>query len=153
MPDFREQEERLKFLISRINSEISKFEKIQQSMAKMQEKLNTAITQKGLLKVPIDIFPHSEDKQSLYEELRQHVLDLYKLKNLISTKLDLVIKEEELLADLQKEYGTKVELQKLPTGEFELRYHDTETEEAYNAIRTSKKLVSQLRETIGTMQN
>ena len=148
MAELKEQEERLRFLISRIDSEILKFQKLLKSIEQKQSKLNEAIRERGLQEVPINIVPHSEEKENLREEIKQHIMDLNKLKNYINGKLEVVIKEEELIEDLKKEYGQSVSLHKLDSGEFEINYEDKETEKAHNHVKTSKKLVNQLKKSI-----
>ena len=67
------------------------------------------------------------------------------MKNYLSSKLELVIKEEELLEELKKKHGDNVELLKNPAGEFEIVYTDSETDDAYNKLKASRKLVSDLK--------
>ncbi len=150
--DLKEQEERLKFLISRIDSEIEKFKKVLIGVESKREELDKAITKKGLQSVPINISPHSLDKSGLYEELQQHILDLNKLKNLINSRLDVVIKEEELILGLKEKYGKSVNLEKNDGGEFEVSFKDTETESAYSQIKNSRRLIEQLRESMKEME-
>lgn len=148
MAELKEQEERLRFLISRIDSEIVKFQKSLNTVEEKQSRLNEAIIKRGLQEVPINITPHSAEKQNLHQEIKQHIMDLNKLKNYINGKLEVVIKEEELIEDLKKEHGKNVSLHKLESGEFEINYKDEETEKAYNQINVSKKLINQLKKSI-----
>ncbi|MFH1586272.1 MAG: hypothetical protein ABID38_00270 [Candidatus Diapherotrites archaeon] len=150
--DLKEQEERLKFLISRIDSEIEKFKKILAEVEGKRDELDNAITKKGLQSVPINIAPHSMDKRGLYEELQQHILDLNKLKNLINSRLDVVIKEEELILGLKEKYGKSVNLEKNEGGEFEVSFKDAGTENAYSQIKNSRRLIEQLKESIKELE-
>jgi len=150
--DLKEQEERLKFLISRIDSEIEKFKKIQSGVGERKDELDGAITKKGLQSVPINIAPHSMDKSNLFDEIQQHILDLNKLKNLINGRLEVVIKEEELIQGLKEKYGKSVSLVKGESGEFEVAFKNEETEEAFNQIKTSRRLIEQLKESLKELE-
>jgi len=145
MVELKEREERLRFLLSKIDSEIEKFKKISGLVDGKRQALSTEITKKGLSEVPLEIRPHSGEEQGLTEEITKHLLELNKMKNYLSSKLELVIKEEELLEELKKKHGDNVELLKTPAGEFEIVYTDSETDDAYNKLKASRKLVSDLK--------
>ena len=145
MPELKEQEDRLRFLLSKVDAEISKFESLVKSIDLKQGQLTAQIRDAGMQSVPIRIMPHSDATQNLYDEPNQHLLELNKLKNFLSSKLNLVLKEEELFSKLNKKYGNNVEIDRNPAGEFEIRYKDEDTSAAYTQLSTSKKLIEQLR--------
>ena len=145
MVGLKESEERLRFLLSKIDSEIEKFKGISDLVYNKRQAISTEITKKGLNEVPLEIRPHSTEEPGLTEELTKHLLELNKMKNYLSSKLELVIKEEELLKELKKKHGDNVELVKNPAGEFEIIYKDSETDDAYNKLKASRKLISDLK--------
>jgi SMC interacting uncharacterized protein involved in chromosome segregation len=145
MPELKEQEERLRFLLSKVDAEISKFESLVKSIDAKQDSLTAQIRDAGMQSVPIRITPHSEATENLYDEINAHLMDLNKLKNLLSSKLNLVLKEEELFAKLNKKYGKSVDIERSPSGEFEILYKDDDTSAAFSQLSTSKKLIDQLR--------
>ncbi len=144
----KEQEERLKFLLSRVDSEITKFERLLKEAQAKRAELEAAVHEQGLKVVPIAVAPHSEGSSNLEEDLQQHLLDLNKLKNLISSKLTIVIKEEELIEGLKKKYGTRVGLEKVGASEFKITYSDSDSEAAFAQINNSKKMISKLRDSV-----
>ncbi len=146
--ELKEQEERLRFLLTRVDSEMAKFERLQKQVDAKQASLSSAISREGLEGVTVNVTPHGEGSANLAEELRNHLLDLNKTKNLIAGKLNLVVKEEELIASLKGKYGENVALVKLPSGEFEIDFKDPDTEQAFNQVQSGKKLLQQLRESL-----
>ena len=148
MPTLKEQEERLRFLLSRVDAEAEKFQKIISLLDAKENALNEEITDAGLQTVPINIAPHSATESNLYDEVRAHLMELNKMKNFLSGKLNVVIKEEELIGKLNKKYGKNVQLKKLGSGEFEIDFKDAESEKAYAQLNASKKLIAQLKESV-----
>ncbi len=146
--ELKEQEERLRFLLTRVDSESAKFERVLKQVEAKRAELDKALDKQGLENVAINLLPHGEESPTLVEELRSHVLDLGKTRNLIASKLNLVVKEEELLENLQEKYGDKVKLLKLPSGEFEIDFADEDTAAAFSQMQSGKKLLQQLRETL-----
>ncbi|MBS3062977.1 MAG: hypothetical protein J4203_03830 [Candidatus Diapherotrites archaeon] len=146
--ELKEQEERLRFLLTRVEAELAKFERLLKQVEAKQAGLGQAIAKEGLDNVEVNVSPHGEEARSLVEELRSHVLDLGKTKNLVASRLNLVVKEEELLEGLQEKYGDSVQLVKLPSGEFEVEFRDADTEQAFNQMQSGKKLLQQLRESM-----
>jgi len=148
MAGLKEREERLKFILSKVNTETEKFRKILSSLEARQEELSEAVSGKGISNIPVNITPHTESSENLYEETRQHIMELTKLKSLIETRLNLVIKEEELIAELKEKYGDNVSLAKLPTGEFQIEFRDGKSEDAFEQLKMSRKMIGQLRDSV-----
>lgn len=148
MGELKDQEERLRFLVSKVDSEIKKFQGLLDTAETLGGELDEAVRKEGLQSVPIAISPHSEESEGLAEELKQHIMDLNKLKNLINAKLNLVIKEEELIEGLQRKYGNKVSLKRISGGDFEINYADDKTDNAFNQLKNSKKLIAQLKDSV-----
>ncbi len=149
--DLKQQEETLKLLIKKIDSEIVRFEKIKTEVGVKRAKLEESVNTAGLQPVPIEIAPHSGTGENLEQEIKQHILDLNKLKNFINGKLNVVIKEEELLNELQKKYGKEVGIKKIPGGEFELTFSDAETKKAFAALQKSKKMLSTVKRSVQSL--
>ena len=149
--DLKQQEEELKLLIKKIDSEIADFEKLKTAIDVKKATLGEAVNKAGLQPVPIDVVPHSDSSRDLEEEIKQHILDLNKLKNFINGKLKVVIREEELLNELQEKYGKEVGIKKLPGGEFELTFSDKETEQAFAKLQKSKELLSTVKKSVQSL--
>ena len=145
--ELKEQEDKLRTSLSRIDSEISKFKSILNTVESKKEQITKTITKKGLEEIPVVILPHSPDESNLYEELKMHLDDLKQLKNSVKAKLDLVVKEEELIAQLKKEHGEKVDI-KVFDDKFNVDYKDIDTEYAFGQLNTGKKLLDQLKNNI-----
>lgn len=145
MVELKEKEERLRFLLSKIDSEIEKFKEMQASVEERKMSINRDITSKGLSEVPLEIRPHSDEQDGLGGEVNRHLMELSKMRNYLNGKLELVIKEEELLKELKKKHGNKVSLVKTDEGEFEIVYEDSETEEMYDKLKASRKLIADLK--------
>ena len=146
--DLKRQEEGLKLLLRKTDSELARFEKIHQGVEARKEELNKAVVKAGLQSVPFDIGPHSENSKTLDLEIKTHILELNKIKNFINAKLNVVIREEELLLELQKRYGKSVGVRKLSGGEFDLTFSDKETKAAFSELQKGKKTLSAVRKTL-----
>ena len=145
--DFKEEEERLRFLISKVDSEILRFSEIKQKMEERQEDFNRSLRIEGMQPVPV-IFQPSSSSKDLLDELTEHILELNKLKNLVAQKLNLVIKEEELFQKIRQKHGSDVELRKLPAGDFEIVVNDAQTQQAFSQMQASRKNLAGLKKTI-----
>lgn len=145
--DFREEEERLRFLVVKIDAEITRFSELKEKLELRQEDLSNALRSEGLQPVPI-IFQPSSGTKDLLDELTDHVLELNKMKNFVAQKLNMVIKEEELLEKLRKKHGSAVDLKHLPSGEFELVINDTDTQQVFTQVQASRKNMNSLKKTI-----
>lgn len=146
MVDLKKEEEELKLLVKKIDSEILKIQNILEEIDTKQNNIQIAVTITGLQAAPINIFPHSDNEQNLAEELKQQILELNKSKNFLTSKLDIAIKEEELLAELKKQFGEAISLKKTRSGEFELEFKDKETQKAFDELEKSKKSLKEIKE-------
>ena len=149
--DLKRQEEELKLLLRKADSEIARFEKIYQGVDIRKEELNKAVKEAGLQSVPFEIGPHSDGSKNLDIEIKNHILELNKIKNFINAKLNVVIREEELLVELQKRYGKSVGVRRLPGGEFDLTFSDKETKAAFSELHKGRKVLSEVRKTLQTL--
>ncbi|MDP6671284.1 MAG: hypothetical protein QGI60_05745 [archaeon] len=149
--DLKRQEEELKLLLSKADSEIARFEKIYKGVEVRKEELNKAVKGAGLQSVPFEIGPHSDGSKNLDVELKNHILELNKIKNFINAKLNVVIREEELLVELQKRYGKNVGVKRLPGGEFDLTFSDAETKAAFSELQKGRKVLSAVRKTVQSL--
>ncbi len=146
--DLKRQEEELKLLLRKADSEIARFEKIYQGIEARKEELNKAVEGAGLQSVPFEIGPHSDGSRNLDLEIKNHILELNKIKNFINAKLNVVIREEELLLELQRKYGESVGVRRLPGGEFDLTFSDKETKAAFSELQKGRKILSEVRKTL-----
>jgi hypothetical protein len=149
----KQQEEELKLLIKKVDSEIAKFERLRAEIGAKKEMLEKSVIDAGLQPIPVNISPHPTESTDLEYDIRQHLLNLNKIKNFINGKLNVVIKEEELLAELEKAYGKKVGIRRLSGGEFELIFSDSKTQGAFNELQKSKKILSAVKQSIQKLTN
>lgn len=151
-PELKAQEDRLRFLVSRIDSEVKKFQDMLSALERKQEGIQTMIKKQGLEPVPIRINPHSTSTQNLIAEMQGHVMELNKLKNYVNQKLNEVVREEGLREKLSREFGEKIQIKKLPSGEFEIDYSDPDTLNLFTQVQASKKTINQLREKLAEVE-
>ena len=149
--DLKQQEEELRLLIRKIDSELANFKRLKDKVGVKRAKLEKSVSKAGLQPVPVEITPHSGEDANLEQGINKHLLDLNKLKNFINGRLKVVIREEELLAKLQSEYGEEVGIKKLSGGEFELTFADGETQAAFEDLQKSKKLISIVKKSVQTL--
>lgn len=147
----KQQEEELKLLMRKIDSEIASFERLNVEVGAKREKVEKAVSAAGLQPVPIEIMPHSNESHNLGQEIKQHILELNKIKNFINSRLNVVIKEEELLVKLQQKYGKDIGIKKTGAGEFELTLSDKDTAAAFTELQKSKKMLSNVRQTVQSL--
>lgn len=152
MAVLREEEDRLRFLVSRIDSEIEKFTKMLKELEEKQLVVQNEIEGHGLQPIPVKIKPHSEETENLLVDMQNHIANLNKMKNFVSQKLNIVIKEEELVESLRDKFGEAVSIKKLPSGEFEIEYSDQDTLMLHSQIQAGKKIVEQLRKSLEELE-
>ncbi|MFH1239876.1 MAG: hypothetical protein V1672_01555 [Candidatus Diapherotrites archaeon] len=150
MADLKEQEETYRLLIRKIDTELTKFEKLKEKIKSKRREVTDEVKKAGFDTVPVRITPHSNTKDDLISEIETHIMSLTKTKNFISMKLESIMQEEELLAELKKKFKDSVKLTKLEHGEFELNFTDAETKDAYTELSQSTKLIENIKK---TMQN
>lgn len=148
MPGFKEDEEKFRLLIRKIDLEILKFQKLKSTLLDKQQNVSTAVRGTGFEAIPVRMVPHSDSASDLLSEIDNHMMSLNKLKNFINMKLDSLMEEEELLDELKKKFGNNVEIKKLDRGEFEINFTDSDTKKAYEEIKKSAKLVEEIKNTI-----
>ncbi len=143
--DLKKEEEELKLLIKKIDTEILKLQALLEEAESKHSNIQIAITRTGLQTIPINILSASNDSIDLVSGLRKQILDLNKSKNFLNSKLDVTIKEEELIEELKKQFGESVSLKKTMQGDFEINYHDKETDKAVLDLEKSKKTLEEIR--------
>ena len=148
MANLKDQEEKYRLIIRKIDLEIEKFQKMKKNLSEKQTNVVKAIKGTGFEEVPVRIMPHSETAEDLSNELEKHILSLNKLKNFINMKLESLMHEEELLDELKKKFGDNVSIKKIDRGEFEVNFTDPETKKAFDEIKKSKSLVEEIKNTI-----
>ena len=148
MTDLKEQEEKYRLLIRKIDIELTKFEKLKEKLKLKRKDITAEIKKTGFDTVPIRITPHSKSKDDLLSEIENHILSLTKTKNFISMKLESIMKEEELLEELKKKFKDSVTIIKLEHGEFEINFTDAETKDAYTELSQSSKLIENIKKSI-----
>ena len=95
--NFKEEEERLRFLMSKIDSEILRFNEIKQGLEERKNEFNEALNSEGMQPVPVKFQPSVSGSENLLDEISQHILELSKLKNFVAQKLNMVIQGDELM--------------------------------------------------------
>ena len=148
MADLKEQEETYRLLIRKIDTELTKFEKLKEKIKSKRKDITAEVKKAGFDTVPVRITPHSKSKDDLISEIENHILSLTKTKNFISMKLESIMQEEELLEELKKKFKDKVKITKLEHGEFEIDFMDSETKDAYTELSQSTKLIENIKNTL-----
>lgn len=148
MADLKEQEEKYRLLIKKLDTELTKFEKLKEKIKLKRKDITVEVKKAGFDTVPVRITPHSQSKDDLISEIENHILSLTKTKNFISMKLESIMQEEELLEELKKKFKDNVKIIKLEHSEFEINFTDAETKEAYDELLQSTKLIENIKKTI-----
>ncbi len=146
MVELKEEEKRLQFLLSRIDSEIEKFTNLLKIIETKQTDLQQSVTKQGFEPIPIKFKPHSGESQNLMDEIQDHLNQLRQLRNLTNQKLNIVVKEEELDIALHKKYNQNASIQKTANGDFEIIYTDQDLLYLYSEIMSGKKITNLVRE-------
>ncbi len=136
-----QEEEKLRVLIRKIDSEISRFEKLKNEIGSKRAKLENDVKKVGLQPVLIKILSSAKSDENIETEINKHILDLNKSKNFINTKLNVVIKEEELIEGLRKKYGKDIDVKTIAKGDFELILSDKGTALASKELAKSRKML------------
>jgi division protein CdvB (Snf7/Vps24/ESCRT-III family) len=144
--ELKEREEVLQALLKKIDADIDVFTKRLEALHAKHEELNGVVLDAGLEPVPISF--QAGKNADVIGELESHVLELNKLKNLLSMKLRRILQEEDLLEHLQTEYGRNVTFKRNARGGVELQVQDADAEDAYVQLQISKKKLDELREQI-----
>lgn len=146
MTDIEEKEERLKFLQSKVEGEISKFKSKQSFLeGKMQEiKLAT----KNISHEPIPISFTSNNTENVYDLIKTHLLELENLKNYLSIELEKIIAQKKILNNLEQKYGETVSVVQNSTGGYTINYSDDDIEKIKEDTLMSKKLVTSLKDSV-----
>ena len=90
----KEREEVLQVFLKKVDADIDKFTQIQEKLEKQHENISDVILDAGLEPIPIR-FSAGKGQDAL-QEVRNYVLELNKIKNLISMKLKRILQEEDL---------------------------------------------------------
>ena len=143
--DLSEKEERLRFLLGKIDNEVSKFRNIKNELDTKKQELSKEISKSGVDNVSINLYSDTQD--NIVEFVNSHVLELENLKNYISSELNKTVKRKDLLASLRKKYGDKVTVEETQFGEFRIKYSDKDVTDAAQITNLSKKLIRNLKET------
>lgn len=147
--ELKEREEVLQALLKKIDADIDVFTKRLEKLHEKHDELSGVVLDAGLEPVPISF--QAGKNTDVISELESHVLELNKLKNLLSMKLRRILQEEDLLEHLQNEYGKNVTFKRNAKGGVELNVQDKDAEDAYVQLQQSKKKLDELREQIHEM--
>ncbi len=143
--DLNEKEERLRFLLSKIDGELTKFKEIKITLDKKKQELNTDLSKLDASGTSISFY--SDEQENVAEYVNSHTLELENLKNYIANELQKIIKQKSILETLKKKYGDKVTVEENQLGGFKIKYTDNDIISAAQTTNLSKKLVQNLKET------
>jgi len=152
MAELKDEEERLRVLLKKIDAEILRFNELLEKAKAKREEVEDTITGAGLHKIPVNVKPSSEALPDLVSELNQHLLNLNKIKNFISGKLEAVVKEEELIEQLKSNFGEKIKIKKQGSADFEVDFSDEETKRMYEKLLKSKKEMESVKALVHEME-
>ncbi|MDP2666202.1 MAG: hypothetical protein Q8P05_01720 [Candidatus Diapherotrites archaeon] len=142
----KQREEVLKSLLKKIDQDIDSFTRVAEKLHAKHEKLLDTVMDAGLEPIPVK-FSAAKTEDAL-QEVESHILELNKLKNLISMKLKRILQEEDLLDHLQNHFGKEVSFKRTKKGAIELEVKDPEADAAMAMMQVSKKRVDDLRNQI-----
>jgi len=145
MQNLKEKEERFRFLLSKIEAEVSKFKEINEELNKKKTEIMKFITKSGAENVTITL--SSDNQENISELVSAHLLELENLRNYIAGELQKIVKEEELLEMLSQKYNDKISIEETEKGSFKIKYNDEDIDNAILSTNLSKKLVQSLKDT------
>jgi len=142
--DLNDREERLRFLLSKIDSELSKFKEIKNNLDKKREDIAKDLEKLNATDANISLV--ADDQENVSDYINGHVLELENLRNYISGELQKTIKQIEILAEMKKKYGNKVTVEETQFGGVKIKYTDEDVLNAAQTTNLSKKLVQSLKD-------
>ncbi len=141
--ELKQREETLQALLKKLDSDIELFTKRLDALRNKHDELTDVVLDAGLEPVPISF--QAGKSADVIRELESHVLELNKLKNLLSMKVKRILQEEDLLEHLQSEYGKNVSFKRNTKGGIELQVQDKDAEDSYAQLLLGKKKLDELR--------
>lgn len=148
MPEksLKDREEVLHALLKKIDQDIDAFTRFAEKLHSKHEKLLDTVMDAGLEPIPVKFSTGKTD--DALQEVEQHILELNKLKNLVSMKLKRILQEEDLHQQLQKSFGKDVEFKRTAKGTIEIEVKDPEADAAMSLMSMSRKRLDDLRNQI-----
>ncbi len=144
--DINEKEERYKFLLSKIDNEISKF-KVKQTVLE-QKLIDIKNNTKAITQESIPIALNANEQQNVYEFLKSHILELENLKSFLNQELNKIAKQKDLQNTLTQKYKNNIKVEQNQLGGFKIDYNDDEINKIAEDTIISKKLISTLKSNI-----
>ncbi len=145
MEDIIEKENRFKFLLSKIDGEISKF-KIKQTTLDQKLQDIKQVTKSFNEQIPIAL--NADNQENVYELLKAHILELENLKAYISQELNKIDKQKKIENELKTQFQENIKVEQNQLGGFKINYKDEDINKIADEAIMSKKLISTLKESI-----
>jgi thioester reductase-like protein len=145
MEDIIEKENRFRFLLSKIDGEISKF-KIKQTTLEQKIQDIKQVTKSFDEQVPIAL--NAENQENVYELLKAHLIELENLKSYISQELSKIEKQKKIEKELKSQFNDNIKVEQNQLGGFKINYKDEDINKIADEAIISKKLISSLKENI-----
>lgn len=145
MEDINEKENRFKFLLSKIEGEISKF-KVKQTTLEQKMQDIKLVARSFDEQVPIAL--NAENQDNVYELLKAHLLELENLKAYLSQELNKIEKQKRIEKELKTKFNDNIKVEQNQLGGFKINYNDNEINKIAEDAIISKKLISSLKENI-----
>lgn len=145
MEDIIEKENRFRFLLSKIDGEISKF-KIKQTTLEQKIQDIKQVTKSFDEQVPIAL--NAENQENVYELLKAHLIELENLKSYISQELNKIEKQKKIEKELKSQFSDNIKVEQNQLGGFKINYKDDDINKIADEAIISKKLISSLKENI-----
>jgi prefoldin subunit 5 len=148
MNELPKGEDRLRAMLSRLDQQIEKFQKVIEKINAKKKELNEKISEAGLEHVPVSLKASLDSNENIEQKIEEHLLELKKTRNLVLKKLERVLKEEELFAALEKQFKGKIKIKSLGKGDFEVSYADSDTKNAEKELMKSKQNIEEIKKLI-----
>lgn len=145
MEDIIEKENRFRFLLSKIDGEISKF-KIKLTILEQKIQDIKQVTRGFDEQVPIAL--NAENQENVYELLKAHLIELENLKSYISQELNKIEKQKKIEKELKSQFNDNIRVEQNQLGGFKINYKDDDINKIADEAIISKKLISSLKENI-----
>ena len=143
MEELELKKERLLFLKSRIVGEIEKFKNLLNTLKKEKEKIYSEVGHNEEFPIEVKVMP--SEKNTLENDIIQHIEDLERIKNQIDSKIRKLNLEIELRKKLSKKYGNTIKIKKSSFGGFEIELANDTTNYIYSQVKAGKKILEEMK--------
>lgn len=144
--ELKKREQVLQALLKKIDDDVSFFSDASEKLRKKRQELLNVVVKAGLEPIPVSF--GSGKERDVLRNVENHILELNKVKNLVSMKLKRVLQEEDLVDHLNEKFGKEVKLSFNSKGLIELEVQSKDSSQLSLLLEKSSKKLDALREQV-----